>query len=257
MRKADFDKLVARLQGLSQEGAEEVSDDTIVQAFQTDGQPVYQLVYDRGHGAATGRKSTEVERLTTERDNAIRERDEAQAKLSEIEGSAPDAEKIREQYNAELEKAKLKAKETEEALKARLHKERVARARADLRTTLVSKHSIDPDYAEVLASRPDIEERFSFTDDGDVEVLQRGKQIPYAPGDGQTSVGLLAAELREGVNPKFVLSGADNGSGANGNGGGGSGNGGGFDYKKHREKHEARQKESDDSPSAKERMGLK
>jgi hypothetical protein len=255
MRKADFDKLVAQLTGLQPAtGTDEIADDTIVAAIQTHGQPVYQIAHDRGHSAGMGKKGGEVATAIAERDAAQRERDAAKTALEELKGKAPDAEKLKADYATELASKETAFKAKEAALKEKLKATQLAWAKADLKSELISTQHVDADYAAVLAERPDVIERVTHTEDGKVEIMQRGKTIPYAPGDGQTAVGLLAAELREGVNPKFITTDADAGSGA-GNGGG-PGKGTGFSYDGLREKVKARQEEKKPTTSAAQRMGL-
>jgi hypothetical protein len=255
MRKSDYEKLVAQLSGLKPaEGTEEIADDAIVSAIQTHGQPVYQIAHDRGHAAGTGKKGAEATALQTRVETAERERDEAKAALETLKGKAPDGEKLKAEYTTELQKAQEKFTAKEAALKATLKSTRLAWAKADLRASLVSDFKVDKDYAAVLVEKPEVIDRITHTDDGTLEVLQRGKQIPFAPGDGQTSIGLLAAELREGVNPKFIVSDADSGAGAgNGNGAGGPK---GFDFKKHGEKKKAEQDAKKPEAGYRERLGI-
>lgn len=259
MRKADFDRLVAQLQGMQPAtGTEEIADDQIVSTIQQHAQPIYQIAHDRGHSAGMGKKGTEVTTLQTQLQQAQTERDTARTALEELKGKAPDNERLKAEYATQLQEAEAKFKAKESALKATLKATQRAWAKSDLVTHLVTKHNVDPDYAEVIASKDDVLDRISYNDDGQIEIAQRGKQIPFAPGEGQTHIGLLATELRETVPPKFVTTNADAGAGSE-NGGGSGATKGGFDYDKHAKKvadRRAQKRGQTDAPSYQERMGL-
>lgn len=256
MQKAAVEQLVEDLKAMEPaEGSTDIPDDKIAGVLQTKAHPVWQSIHDRGHAGATAKRQSEIERLTAERDTAKREADEARDKLEEERKKQPDSATIRAQYEEQERTLKKKHEEREAALNSRIESLLVENAQSDLVRSLKAQ-GVDEDYATVLAAKPEVRARLKAdAEESTVEVLQRGKEIPFAPADGQTGVDLLAAELRPDVPAKFVVSKADTGSSTTGGGGGGGT--GSFDFDAHRKKlKEEREESRKEGDTAAKRMGL-
>jgi hypothetical protein len=109
-----------------------------------------------------------------------------------------------------------------------------------LRSELV-RRGVHPDYAEVLASKESVKSRIRYVD-GEIQILQDGKDIPIHAGEGQSAIGVLSEELAGTVPAKFKNSSVDSGSGTRtpGSPTGGSGN----PYDKIREDAKARREKA-------------
>jgi multidrug efflux pump subunit AcrA (membrane-fusion protein) len=194
----------------------------VVAALQKDGQPLYQLVFNKGHAVATAKLEAEKATVEARATQAEQERDAAKGTLAERERNTPDVAAIRTQYEQQIADLKEQHKGTLLKEKEARQAERLERTKAELRADLVSA-GVDPDYADVLVEKRETLSRLTFRkDDGVLEILQAGKTIPLAVGDGESPVKLLVAELRGATPAKFISSNADGGSGSSsGNGGGG------------------------------------
>lgn len=195
----------------------------VIAALQKDGRELYQAIFNKGHATATEKLEQRITALTEQVSTAQAEATAAKTALADAEKNKPDVTTIRQQYEQQItdlkERHKAEIGKEREGRKA----ERLERTKGELKRALVIDHGIDKDYAEVLVERADVRARLTFSDKGDLEILQAGKTIPIVVGDGQNAVGLFAEELKGGVDPKWVTSKADNGTGGQRDQPGGSG----------------------------------
>jgi hypothetical protein len=224
----------------------------VVTGLQTYAQPLYQVVFDKGHSTATTRHVTEkttLEATIAGLSEQIRLKDEALKLANE---KAPEIATLRQQHEAAIRdlqtKHEAKLKETNDVLTS----ERRDRAISELRLAL-DEAGVNPIYSEVLSLKPDVQKRIRITADGKREVLQADSEIPFAPAKGKSDVSLLAEELATTVPPEFVVSRVDRGSESRGGRGGGPA--GATMYDKIRSDAEARQKTGTPKPLA-ERLGM-
>lgn len=180
--------------------------------------PVYQDIFNKGHGVATAKAQGDRVELEANTNRLNGELVTAAAKIKELEESKPDVAKVRKQYDESIDVLKNEHKTQVQKLQTTITAEREARALADIRSGLQSL-GVDADYADVLASKDDVKRRLKFKDDGSVEVLQAGKDIPIIASGDKKPVALLVDELRTTVPAKFVTSNGDRGSGTSGAGG--------------------------------------
>jgi len=249
MTREELVALVAKLVG------EPVGD--VAKIIQTTAQGVYQEIFNAGHKTATAAERTEKEKLEADLKREQGAREKADSALEKLKGEQPDVAKVHADYAAQIE-------DLNEKHKQELQTERDARAGSeqsrtlgDLRTALISAHGLDPDYAEVLAQKPEVAGRIKYDPATGIQIMQAGKDIPFQPGDGHTAIGLLAGELAKDAPAKFVNSGADRGSGTQGSGGGtGSSGGQYFDKLRESVKKEREAAQPANTKPAKERLGI-
>lgn len=200
--------------------------DAVVAAMQKNAQPIFQHIHDIGHSAAHKTARVQTKDLEKKLADAQEALTAAETRLTEATANQPDVSKVHDQYKAEIQTLKAAHASALADMKASQVADKRERAKADLVASLVSK-GVDKDYAEVQVAKA--EGRMRFSEDGSLEILQAGKEIPFAPGDGQTAVGLLAEEIRTATPTKFVSTNADSGSGVGANGGAGAGGGNYYD----------------------------
>lgn len=217
---------------------------------------VFQPIFDRGHSVGltkgTG-KTTEAEtRATTAEGRAA----EAERQLNEFKIKHPEAAKLQEQYQSDLQKKDQEHAEEIRKRDALIETERRDRATNDLVLDLVSLHKVDRDYAQVLAAKPENQARIKFNDKGEREVLQRGKDIAIVPTAEKGAIGMFADELQAAVPAKFKGSDAGGGGGLQEErGGGGSGNKTIFDKTREAETKRQEQDKKRTTTTAAERFG--
>lgn len=243
--------LLARLSGLSEAEQEKDAVDVLHTVAPAE---VFQPIFDRGHGQGMGKKAEEVTAFKSRAEAAETKVQELTTQVEAERKKHPDVAVLQQQYQADLQKKDEEHKAALNTAAAVLATERKARARSDLVRELVSVHRVDSDYAEVLASKPEIEGRIRHNDAGEAEVLQKGKEIAIVPSADKSALAMLAEELRAGVAPKFITSEASGGSGLQSDAhGGGNGAGNGAVFSKIRDREKERNKtgtrSADDHPS--------
>jgi uncharacterized phage infection (PIP) family protein YhgE len=230
----------------------------VVTGLQTHAQPIFQVIFDRGHSTATA--TAKAERTTLDAQLAslqeqIRQLTDQNRQLSD---KAPEAAALRKQHEDAI--AVLR-KEYEDKLKEKdglVAQERMNNALANLRGKLLGGSSkLDEDYAAVLVAKPELAKRLRFTSDGKVEVLQADSATPLAAPQGKDGLDLLADELKAAAPTKFVTVESDRGGGAPPAGGGAAGAGKGDMYERIRTEATARREATSKVPSARERMGIR
>lgn len=182
-----------------------------------------QHVFRIGYGTHKGESKTELDALKEQVTTLTQERDDAKAQADTLGSKDADfaAEKTRlEKLAADAKEEAKTAKATADERVKGLHK---SREKSALQAKLVAA-GVDPDYAEQVLV-PKLADRIrvdGLTDDG-------GATVAYLDPDGVPDAsGLdgLAAQAVKTVDARWIVSGADSGSGASGNS---NANGGGYD----------------------------
>jgi hypothetical protein len=196
----------------------------VAAALQASVQPVWQAAYNRGHSDATKRAEEKAATLAADLEAAKATAEEARGKIAELESKTPDAEKIRSEYKEQIAKLTREREEAEATLKQKLGDERRRRATGDLSTAL-RKAGVDPLWADDFARREELARRIRHTDDGNIEVLQEGStEVTLQAPDGTSPLAVLASEYAKKLEPRFLASNGDSGSGLTpGQPGGGAG----------------------------------
>ena len=229
----------------------------VAKALQTGAQGVYQEVFNAGHKTATSQAAAEKTKLEGDLAAAKKAQEASTSTLEKMKGEQPDVAKIHEDYRAQMDDLRETHKtEIQSERDARQNSEQ-GRSLGDLRTALISHHSLDPDYADVLAQKAEVMERIRYDQATGIQIMQKGKEIPLQPGDDHSALDLLATELAADAPAKFVNSKGDRGSGTLGGGGGtGSGGSGFYDKLRERVKTEREAAQPANKSSAKDRLGI-
>jgi hypothetical protein len=257
VKKQELEALVSRLQGLvPEDDGTTIEDEKVTDAVHAAAQVVYQEIYDRGHQFAHAKGKGVGDDLQKRLDASEKAREKAEKEAAELAAKAPDLEKIRGEHKAQLDDLRTAHQSELDEERGKGRKASLDRRIQDLRLDLV-RLGVDPDYAEVLVSKPDTVARFRPAEDGAIEILQKGKDVPFAPGGETTPIQLLAAELKEGAPDKFITASGDRGSGSRSGQGSQSS---GFDLGKYREdllkqRQEEAAKRQSGMSSLKERLG--
>lgn len=190
----------------------------VLNAMQTHARPVYQFVYNAGHGVATASEKTRRDELETQLASANTALAAEQKARKAAEEKAPDVAAVHAQYatqNAETErqnKAKL------EKATARIDALRKGKVEEQLFNRLTSKEggNMAPKYARVLAKQI-VDSRVKFDGDNDAEYkIMQAKlpNIPIAVTEGQDVLDVVVKEAAaDPENEPFILSKVDGGSG--------------------------------------------
>lgn len=204
--------------------------DAVAEALKNDANPIYNRVFRAG--VSTGKESADAKTATLqEQYDAEKARAEkAEAELREAQAKTPDVEKLNRDWQAKLDATKAEA----EAERAARKQEREARKIADLRAHLTG---VDPEYARWKAGEHGA--RLRTKDDGTVELLEAGSEVPVQIPQGKTPFEVLAEEIIKATPAGLRVSNVDTGGGARGGGGSGGGN----PYDEIRKKAEERQKQ--------------
>lgn len=188
---------------------------------------VYQSIFGAGHRKAAGEAKTKTKELENKNTELSEQVTTLTDQVTELQGKQPDLAKIREAHATEVQRLKDKHKAEIGTLNQKILTGAVERAKADLKVALTSK-GLNADWVDVQVEKAAMAGRIKPKDDGSgVEVMQAGTETPFAPGEGQTAIGLLAAELDKGAPALMRNSSGDRGAGDRTQGGTGSGGGAG------------------------------
>lgn len=198
--------------------------DDVVKALQSNAHGIWQEIWNLGHANKTAAVKTDLETKETELTTAKAATSKLEGQLEQLRSSQPDTAKVREQYDTEIKELNDKHDKVVADLKTSRATSEVDREIATFQSRLVAAGA-DPDYAEVLAQKSSNRERFRHEENG-VQILQAGKDIPIAAGDGKTALDVMVDEVISTIPARFVNSKADKGTGQRTNqqgAGGGSG----------------------------------
>jgi len=176
---------------------------------------LHQAIFQKGYDVAHGRKVKDADQLKGEIDKLKSELALRTEELSKVGSGQPDRVKA---YEEELTRIRTEKAETEKVYQLKLLQKDRQRAIADLRAVLIRK-GVDPDYAEVLTQKATIESRVRVESDGSIQVMQEGKEIPIATEGSKAPLDALAEELVPKLDPKWLTSKVDAGSGDRGGAG--------------------------------------
>lgn len=201
---------------------EDKDKDQVLSVLKADIHPVFQEINDGGRAAANKDSDRKLATQKGELDQFKTRAETAETQLTELNGKAPDAAKIKDTYERQLQDQK---KEYDTSLTKKdelLLAEKMTTATTALADKL-EKLGIDREYATtIVVNRQDVRDRIKPQLDGETQILKKGSDLPLvSPGDGKTVIDLLSAELESTVEPKWRTSKVVRGSGTTGNQGGG------------------------------------
>ncbi len=179
----------------------------VVKAIQANNQPLFQAIFDMGHGVATQKLQPKVDEVTGQVTKLTADLTAATKRIETLSADHPDVAKLQ----TEIANLEAKIRQAEDAGTERLHAERRDTFMADLRTQLTAL-GVDADYAGVVLAKPEVQKRLRINKAGEREVLRKGSDIVLMPGD-KPLVRAVAEELVAEVPPKFISSPVDRGSG--------------------------------------------
>lgn len=172
---------------------------------------IFQPFFNEGHAVATGEATQKETKLKADLDAAVAAQQKAEKDLNDWKASNKDTAKIHEQYTAQIEDLKQKHKTELEQRDAKDQEKEVSRGLKTLEASLVAR-GVDPTYAKALVKDEAIAKRIQ-PNNGSVRVLQKDKDIAFAESDPDKAIGLLADEMVQGVDSKFITSQVKRGSG--------------------------------------------
>ncbi len=226
----------------------------VVSALHSGAPRIHQGIFDKGFGKAKTEFQVREVALQDQLKAATEDLGKVQGELKEVREKAPDVGKVTEQFQGEIKSLKDKHKQDIDTLRASNLAEKRNRDLATLRAQLAAK--LDPEYAKLKSELGETASRLRYNSDGNLEVMQAGKEIPFAPAEGKNPLDLLADEIITSADPKWVVSNVNGGSGVN-NSGGNSGGGSGSVYERIRaERAKAEEAKKHTAGTAAERLGM-
>lgn len=172
---------------------------------------IYQHFFNEGHGVATAEAGTQKEQLEARLTAAEQAKQTAEKALKDWKEANPDTARIHEQYTTQIADIQTKHKTELEQREQRDNEREVARSVKTLTSYLIDK-GVHPVHAKALVKDETITKRIQ-PHNGTVRVLQKDKDIAFAESDPEKAIELLADELKEGVEPDFIVSRVPRGSG--------------------------------------------
>lgn len=182
----------------------------LIAAIKDQAKPIYQPIFNDGHGVATAAAAADRVKLERRAADAEAAQAQATADLEKFRKEQPQVAAIDAQYKQALadkdkELATLKEQAKQDKIAARK-----GSALDKLRAFLNQR--VDADKVNSMLTALTVAERVQLDDNLGLRVLQKGQQIPFA-GSEDEQLRAFADELVAGVDPKFLLSDVDAGSG--------------------------------------------
>lgn len=228
--------------------------DEVFAALQQHAHPLYQRAFDAGHQAGANKIRGEKATVDTELATAKAELQTVKDQLKELQDKTPDLATVRTQYQNEIKALK-------DTHKTELAAERTKRVDAEKNRAIANLQSklgkgLRPLIAKLLVQDDDVKKRIVVREDGTLEVMQKGKDIPFSPSDGQDVLDLLATELIAEQPADLRLADGDNGSGVRNGTTTQSGGANEFDSIRQKAEAERKSKASGNIKSLDEKLGL-
>jgi uncharacterized phage infection (PIP) family protein YhgE len=208
-----MDKLIEAIKALTPEDKAKFGD-----TLRTADASLYQGIFQSGFDTGFGKKEADL-RTATERVTALTtELATATGEITKLK-SNPDTTALHTQYGGQIKE--LTDKHTAELAKlnGQIAEGRVNDFLGALKGALSSGDTrLQGDYVEVITQRADIRSRLKVNPDGSRQVLQKGKDIPFAVSSSDEALKLLAEEIKKEAPATFILAGTDKGAGTPGAG---------------------------------------
>lgn len=181
--------------------------------LQNEAPALYQSVFQAGHDVGYGKKGAELvaaQGKVTELEGRITALDTEVTKLK----SNPDTAALHKQYAEERDKLVKEHAEAMSKVTGQIVSEKTSRYVTQLQQLLTAgEKRLQGDYATVLTEKADVRGRIKVNADGSWQVLQKGKDIPFAAATPEAAIAMLADELKSEAPAAFVLAGTDSGGG--------------------------------------------
>lgn len=183
---------------------------TVVDELQGISHPVYQAVFDRGHGVATASLEGDKTSLASQITAKDAEITALKGRIETLTKEKPDTAKMEQEHQTAIATLKQQHKTELDTLKAANQTTLEERDRADLERMLVAA-GLEPKYARVTARDPEVTKRLKYKD-GVLSVLQKDGVLPFDAPEGKTGMDLLVDEVLKDTDPMFIISNSDRGS---------------------------------------------
>lgn len=232
--------------------------DEVLGVLKADVHEVFQDINDGGRRAANEANKTKMDSLEAKVTTAEAAKVAAEKKVTELNGQAPDAARLKETYDRSIADLQSTHKTELEAKDGVILTERISNAKKELVTALV-KAGIDEEYAStIMVEKAEVRDRLKPGQDGKIQIMKSGSDLPLVPpGGDKTIYNLLAEELAPTVTDRWKTSKVKRGSGNTGSEGGADDQGATtFDEIRTevKERVESRQKSRDKSVSGLDRL---
>lgn len=185
----------------------------VIAALKADAPGLQQALFQEGHDVGYGKKHGELtaaESKVTELTSQVSTLTKDVDKLKKN----PAVAELHTQYGQEIETLKAANAATVAELKGKITSSKADATTASLRAMLTSgAKRLDPDYAGVLTEKADTRARIKVADDGSIQILQAGKDIPIGAHTVEAALTVFAEELKAAAPAKFVLADTDKGGG--------------------------------------------
>lgn len=203
-------------------GADTPDPDTFANAVKEEFQPLYQHVFNLGHGTARAQHDTTAAALQAQIDALTKDKNKALKDLERLQADKPDVAKITADYDARIAELQGKLEEEKKTSRATLNNVILDRAESDLVAYLTSPpNGVDPIIARALARENRARMRVNEQANSVEALAAPGSAVPL---QAQEPLKALGDELVKGVDAKYRTATVDTGSNTGRTGAGGQGN---------------------------------
>jgi hypothetical protein len=199
----------------------DVDTDELTTAIHQEMPEVHTAIFNQGHQKATKEKGKDVRAVEKKLEEAQAELTKRDERIQAMEATAPDATKIRDQYQGQLREAEAKHKAALDALNQEADQIALKGAKAVLRARFAK--SLLPDAVDAMMAKLEAEGRVRVGEGRTIEVLQTGKDIPIMAPEGKDPLDILAEERIAAAPALWRQGGTEAGGGQQGGGAGATG----------------------------------
>lgn len=208
-------------------------------------QPLWQEIFNKGHGVATEKANKDIETLKGEKTTLEGQLKTANDKVTDLQTKTPDVAKIQQEWSQKLTDAQEAHKKELQGIRDKGAAVTRDSTISNLRSKLVAA-GVDIKLATVMTQDSELTKRIVVREDGTVSILQKGATaIELIPAANQTALDLLTTELFEVAkkdSPQLITIQVDRGAGITGDKGSSAGKGGAAFYDDIRKRKEEEQK---------------
>lgn len=197
--------------------------DAVVKAVHEAVPDLHQAIFSIGYGRGQEKLEATKATLQAQVDQANEKAKELEGKLENAKGGDEAVERLQrdvDHWKGEAQRLKGEIDSKQEEFQAQRREEARKAHLGRLRDKL-GKHLLD-DYAARTARDPEVAGRIRITDEGELEVLQDGKDVPLTVPDKQDPLDVLVKEIVKGTAPSLIKADGDAGAGIDSGGSGGT-----------------------------------
>ncbi len=203
----------------------------VIDLIHSSAQPLWQEIFNKGHGVATEKGRLDLEKVTGEKVALEGKLSTANATITELQSKAPDVAKIQQEWSQKLADQDAAHQKVLKDIRDKGITATRDSTLGNIRSKLIAA-GVDQKYAAVMTQDPELMKRIVVREDGTVSILQKGATaIELVPAANQTALDILHTELFEAAKkdaPQLVKVSADGGAGVTTGGEGGAKGGAAF-----------------------------